>query len=487
VLWHPPIKRTLGPEAVELYATTGQTLDPWQCHAMHVMCAISDDGKWLIFQCGCIIPRQNGKGAILECRALAGLYLFGERLIMWSAHEYKTAMEGFRRTRALIDNTDDLRRQVKRMTMTNGEECIELLSGQRLRFVARSKGSGRGFTADCNLLDEAYALTNEQLAALLPTMSAVPNPQVVLASSPPLDGASGEPLYAAREAALAGNNAHLGWIDYGLDLDPENLDDIAAAANPANWAAANPAYPHRIGRTTIEREHQSMPIEAFMRERLGVWPKRASDSGFIDMRQWARLARPEGALTDPVSFGVDIAPGRDYASIVACAKAEDGGHLIDLVDYRPGTDWVVSRVAELRAKWNPIGIAVDQRSPMGALIFDLEATGMPRAPDEDQIRRAPHRYWLERGQLVLPATADVAAACGQFYDAVSQGTMRHLGQAPLDVAVQSAAVRPVGDAYGWARRAASRDISPLCAATLARWVWMTREHLAHQDPLSGIW
>ncbi len=151
--YHPEITRSLGRQAVELYATTGQTLDPWQCDAMHIICAISDDGKWLVFECGCIIPRQNGKGAILEARALAGLFLFGEKLIMWSAHEYKTAVEGFRRVVSLIENTDDLRRQVKSISRGNVEKSVELLSGQRLIFVARSKGSGRGFTGDCNLID----------------------------------------------------------------------------------------------------------------------------------------------------------------------------------------------------------------------------------------------------------------------------------------------------------------------------------------------
>lgn len=487
VCYHPEIERSFGPQAIELYASTGQTLDDWQCDAVHLICAIDATGKWLVFECGCIVPRQNGKGAVLEARALAGLFLFRERLIMWSAHEYKTAVEGFRRVVSLIENTDDLRRQVKSISRGNVEKSVELLTGQRLIFVARSKGSGRGFTGDCNLIDEAYAFTEDQKSALLPTMSAVDNPQIVYASSPPLDGVSGEPLFALRDRALTGTDPQLGWLDWGLDLDPERPADIEAMKDPANWRKANPAHGIRITSKQIEREHRAMSPEAFGRERLGVWPKRATDAGLIDMRQWGRLGDPALSLSDPVSFAVDVSPLRDRAAIVACAPLAGGGHVVEVVDYRPGTEWITERLVSLRDKWNPIGIALDMRSPAGALLFEFEDAGLVKSPDREQMERNPHKYWAERGQLALPTAAEVSQACGQFYDAVIQGTLRHQGQGPLDVAVRGAVTRPVGDAYGWARRQATVDISPLCAATLARWVWLTREYLKDEDPLAGIW
>ncbi len=487
VCYHPEIERSLGRQAVELYATTGQILDPWQAECMHVICAIGADGKWACFECGCIVARQNGKGAILEARALAGLFLFREQLIMWSAHEYKTAVEGFRRVCALIENTDDLRRQVRSISRGNVEKSVELLTGQRLIFVARSKGSGRGFTGDCNLIDEAYAYTEDQKAALLPTMSAVRNPQIVYMSSPPLDGISGEPLFSLRDSALEGVDPALAWMDWGLDLDPDKPEDVKALADPANWRKSNPAYGIRISHRTVEREHRAMSPESFARERCGVWPKRATDAGLIDMRQWGRLGDPALSLSDPVSFAVDVSPMRDRASIVACAPLSGGGHVVEVVDYRPGTEWVTERLISLRDKWNPIGIALDLRSPVGALLFEFEDAGLVKSPDKEQLERNPHKYWAERGQLALPTAAEVSQACGQFYDAVVQGTIRHQGQGPLDVAVRGAVTRNVGDGFGWARRQATVDISPLCAATLARWVWLTREYLADQDPLSGIW
>ena len=57
---------------------------------------------------------------------------------------------------------------------------IELAAGQTVECVARSTGSGRGFTGDCVILDEAQNLDGDQLAAILPMLSTRPNPQVDL-------------------------------------------------------------------------------------------------------------------------------------------------------------------------------------------------------------------------------------------------------------------------------------------------------------------
>src|SRR5690606_14930805 len=160
-------------------------LDPWQAETTCDILAVNKFGLWCSFETCTVCQRQTGKGAIIETIELGGLFLFGERLILHSAHEYKTAQEAFLRIKALIDGCSDLSRHVKAIREANGEQQVILRDGARLRFVARSKGSGRGFSAPRNILDEAYALTRTQLAALLPTMSAMPNPQVNLFSTVP--------------------------------------------------------------------------------------------------------------------------------------------------------------------------------------------------------------------------------------------------------------------------------------------------------------
>src|SRR5690606_12347984 len=139
----PPAATTAGPEAVELAATAGLVLDPWQADVLHGALGEHADGSPAATEVAVIVPRQNGKGSILEAEALYSLFLTPARLLLWSAHEFKTAKEGFLRLVALVTNTDELRRKVKAVRQTTGEEGIELLDGSRVKFVARSRSSGR--------------------------------------------------------------------------------------------------------------------------------------------------------------------------------------------------------------------------------------------------------------------------------------------------------------------------------------------------------
>src|SRR5215470_12572171 len=147
----PPSTYTLGPEACELAERAGLVPDRWQADAMDLLLACREDGKWACFEYAEILARQNGKGAILEIRVLAGFLLLGEELIMWSAHEYKTAMEAFRRFRTLLrrlgtlvnpnnENLLNVGGILVKISNTNGEESFERLdTGARVKFVARSK------------------------------------------------------------------------------------------------------------------------------------------------------------------------------------------------------------------------------------------------------------------------------------------------------------------------------------------------------------
>ena len=59
-----------------------------------------------------------------------GLFLLQEKLILHTAHQYKTAQEAYRRIADIVTNYDWFRRKVKRIVRTNGEEAIELTSGR---------------------------------------------------------------------------------------------------------------------------------------------------------------------------------------------------------------------------------------------------------------------------------------------------------------------------------------------------------------------
>jgi len=476
---HPPYEFSYGTEAVDLARLAGQESDPWQADALELILAVRPDGKWACFEYGEIVARQNGKGGILEVRVLAGLFLLGEKLIMWSAHEYKTAMEAFRRVHWLLKNMGkqvglnliDVDGILIKVNNTNGEESFERLdTGARIKFIARSKGSGRGFSGDLNIIDEAFAYTLQQQAALMPTMSARPNPQIIYTSSPPLDGESGEVLFNLRERADRGGDDSLGWRDWGAAGDLGHLGDIDLD-DQALWSATNPAHGIRITTETIARERRSMSAADFARERLGVWPLRSSGANnVIDIAQWARLQDPQSKRDGDISIGIDISTLRDWAAITVFGTRRDGYGHTQLVDYRTGTEWLVPRLAELAKALNPVAIGVG-RGTYESLKEDLTAAGMTLPDDPEK---------PSRGDLAVTNAATMSAACAQVIDAVRQESFRVVPAPQLDEAVAGAKARATGETIAWARKDSAADISPLGALTVARWAHLSRIELIDQ-------
>jgi phage terminase large subunit-like protein len=160
-----------------------------------------------------------------------------------------------------------------------GAEAIELHSGARLRFVTRSGGSGRGFSADLVVIDEAYNLTAESMAAVLPTMAARPNPQIWYTSSAGM--VASEQLAHIRDRGLKGGDPSLAYFEWSAP-DGADLDDREA------WAQANPSLGYRVPESFIVTERAALPDEQFGRERLGLWADRDRDKPAIDPAEWAR-------------------------------------------------------------------------------------------------------------------------------------------------------------------------------------------------------
>ncbi|MCX5201054.1 terminase [Streptomyces sp. NBC_00237] len=470
----PPFVSSSGQEAIELAAVAGLELDPWQQHVLHVGLGERADGTWSAFETCVNVPRQNGKGAIIEARELAGLFLLGEKLIIHSAHEFKTAIVGFKRIEQLIMNCDDLRKRVARVRRTTGEEAIELLTGQTLRFLARSSGSGRGFTGHCNILDEAMHLGDEGMGALMPTMAAVKNPQVFYLGSAGIGRLSMQ-LARLRARALAAVESgvpdpSLAYLEWSIDphvrecrVDCTEHDDPAA---PESVARANPALGYRLSMEHTERERLTMGPDIYARERLGVgdYPSDGGDTwSVISEDAWRALTDGQSKPSDPVAFSLDMTPERSHASICVAGQSGEAIH-VEVVENRPGTDWVIARAVELTKKWRPRCWVIDGGGPAGSLIKPLVDALTPEEqadlPEDERTPLAP---------VVQPKVREIAQGCGQFYDAVVSGALVHIDQAPLATALAGARKRDLGDAWAWARRSEGIDISPLVAATFAAW------------------
>ncbi|MFE1550584.1 terminase [Streptomyces sp. NPDC058718] len=456
----PTFVSSAAQEAVELAAMAGLDLFPWQQHILDVGMRERADGQWAAFEVAVNVPRQNGKGGIIEARELAGLFLLDERLIIHSAHEFKTSRVAFERVRSLILGHPDLRKRVKRVLSNTTETSIELVSGQKLAFLARSGGSGRGFTGDCNILDEDMILGDDAMGALMPTMSAVPNPQLWYLGSAGI-GAPSVQLARLRRRALAAREAgvpdpSLAYFEWSVDPHADecgpDCTEHDSADDPVAWAKANPSLGYLISSEFVRNERASLGTSGiFERERLGVgdYPSDEADTWqVIGEDAWRALADPKSQPEGALSMAIDATPERDYAAI-AVAGVWRGGTHVEVIAHQPGMGWIVEKARQLHERHKPRCWVVDAGGPAGSLIQDLA--------DDLGV------------EIVQPKPRQIADATGQFYDAVVGQAISHLDQPPLAVALAGAQKRPLGDAWAWARRGVGVDISPLVAVTLARW------------------
>lgn len=442
MLTSPPRQSSAGREAVALARSAGLHLDPWQELVLEEALGERPDGKWAAKQVGLIVPRQNGKGAILEALELAALFLFGMKLVLHSAHEFKTASEAFRRIRFLIENTPDLDSKVANYRVSNGKEGIELLNGARLQFVARTGGSGRGFTGDLVILDEAYDLPPNTLDALVPTLSARmgmtdSGPQFWFTSSAPLP--ESDVLRRLRRRGTAGES-DLCFMEWSAPEDAD-LDD------PASLAQANPALGYRVDAEFVEIERAALTAEGFARERFGISPDPDERSLVIPFDRWQACEDPKSVFVGAPVVTVDVTPDRSRASIAASGLRKDGLPHVEVIQNDAGTAWVIPRLQQLKTR--PRRILVDATGPAGSLIAEGQAVGL---------------------EIEAVSTADHAKACGLLYDLAMQGRFRHGPDLVLEKALAGAVKRDAGDgAWLWSRKNSLVDISPLVAVTIALW------------------
>ena len=467
-LWSAPdALSSTGKEAVELAALAGLILDPWQEFVLDHSLGERAGGKWAAKEVGLNVSRQNGKGSILEARELAGLFLLNETLIVHSAHLFSTSQKHFSRIRMLIENTPELSKRLRvkprGISYARGDEGIFLHGGQGLEFRARTKGGGRGFTADLIVFDECMDLPDEVMAALIPTLSTVPNPQVWYTGSAVDQEVhpNGVQFARIRERGIKGD-PDLAYFEWSVDesefaVHPDLADDLGA------WAQANPALGIRIAPEYITWERRTLkPTRKFATERLGVgdWPSTSEVSDqAINHEAWKQCIDLKSKRSGVPVFAVDATPNSGFASIAVAAEREDGLWHIEVVEHRPGLEWVVDRCRDLVEKHDGT-LVVSQSSPVAQLLPQFRDLGsrLREVGDQEYVR-----------------------SCGYFYDLVDARRLRHRCQPELEAAVSVAQPKPVGDGlWKWRRKDVNVPVCPLVACTLAVWA-------AQEDSAPEVW
>jgi hypothetical protein len=449
-----------GREAIEVARIAGLELDPWEEHVLLGSLRERPDHKWAAFEFGLVVARQNGKGTCLEARELAGLFAFGERLLIHSAHEQATSSEHFRRLLNLMEGVPEFDQRILKAVRGKGSEAIELRGGQRIFFKTRTGGGGRGLTGDFVALDEAMILPVATTAALVPTMAARSiegNPQLWYAGSAVDEEKHehGVVLARVRERALH-RVARLGYMEWSAEGDDPDRVPPEVRSDPEVWAQANPGLGIRISVEHVANERAgALGAREFAVERLGVgaWPDTSEEADrTISREAFAAIAEHdrENRITSVPRFGVDMNPDRTRAAIGVAGTRDDGLAQFAVVEHGRGSGWVVDRCVELQREHRKAKFVLDARGPAASLIPELKEASV---------------------RVVEASTQDYANACGDFFDAVDQKTARYPAPQPdLDDALANARTATLGDKWKWhPRSSTSADITTLVACTLALW------------------
>lgn len=463
-----------GQEAIELAEMAGLHLDPWQQYVLDLSLRERSDGNWLSMEMGLVVARQNGKGAILEARELAALFLFGDRKIVHSAHRFDTSKSHMERMSSLIQGVPEFDRRIKHIYTTTGQESILLKDGRSLQFRTRSGSGGRGLTGDLVVFDEAMELPDAVISSLMPLLTTRPNPQMWYVGSAvdQMEHAYGHAFAKVRHRALTGDEPALTFVEYSVDPDVYNQAPTVVSSDREQWRIANPGIDcGRVNLEWLEAEFRQMSTRQFATEVLSVgdWPDVHEDADrVIGKAIWDGLFDAKATIEGSFALAIDTTPERDRTAIAACGAREDLGRHVEVtgdgtqIDHQTGTRWVVPRVLDIVERHGPCAVIIDGQSPAATLIPELEEAGLQRPkrgqpPDEDHL-------------LVVADTAFMVSACGSFYDAAvepgDEPPLSHPGQEVLNRAQGAAKKRPLGDRWAWARKSGG-DISPLVAATLA--------------------
>ena len=474
-LWVPPRVGSYGDEAVDLAEVAGLSLDEEQKLAVDAMLSHRADGRWAALESVIIESRQNGKTMrVMLPVALFDLFLMPPDRIVWTAHLFKTARDAFDEFVRCIDTAPELSRRVKKIRFANGEEGIELHNGAVLDFLARSlRRTGRGLGGKRVFMDEALFLAGSTIGALMPVLSARPDPQITYGSSACL--AISEHLHQLKVRGRAGGDPSLTYVEWcapgGWEDPPCSLGKTCphipgtqgcALDNEEFWALANHALGKRITYEYVRAERRTMPPREFGRERMG-WHESVLEGGRpIDEATWLGYADEESEPVDPVALAFEVNNDRSGSAIAVVGRRDDRLFHAEIIKAAPGVSWVVPDLVKLIKRWGPCVVVLDDKSEAASLLPDLKEAGFT-VRDRD-----PSKPARDDQIIVTTWASDLARACGQFYDAVMEtGTIRHLDQAELNDSINGAAWRLLGDARAWSRKEATTNPAPLLAATLA--------------------
>lgn len=461
----------------------GVGLDDWQAYVIGALFDVGEDGNWAASEFGLLVSRQNGKGEVLVAYDLAHLFLFPRpdlrrKTTLHTAHEMKTAIDGFERLSAVVQSRGRLMDRVENIYTANGKESIVLKPrkgqtlGDRIKFIARSKNSGRGFSGDVIVYDEAQELASFSRDALTYTTTTIRNRQEVFTGTAPSPLNDSEVFEGVRDRGRAAAR-RTGWMEWS----PEGSEDPVRAAalmsskeamrDRALWAESIPALGVRIPLENIaEQVERATDLVTLGQERFSVWPNRPEDQAEhlsdLDIDAWKDSALDDVTIGgDQAVIAIALGRGGGFGTVAAASRLDDDQIAVEHKQTDRQTRWIAPYVRDLKAELGDALVVLDPKNA-SSIVNDLDKLGVKYLPMNMN---------------------EIAGAHSGFIEDVNAALVPHRDQPEVTASLELATTRKIGAAgLTWEPSDPTKPITHAQAVTWAHWGVKKREAAPPRKP-----
>lgn len=461
--------KSLGAKAVKLYSFTGQNLMLWQQRQLRASMAIDEKGQWKYMNYCIGLSRRNGKGEVLAAREMYGLIVLKEK-ICHTAHRTTTSHDAFNRLYTLLKKAGYQEHSKKKKEMPErsfyaskqyGLEHIEISGGGIIDFRTRTNNGGLGEGFDLLVIDEAQEYTSKQESALLYTVSASKNPQILMVGTPPTVISGGDVFVRIREAVLDKRSPGTGWAEWSTPemVEADKLNDSKL------WKKYNPSFGKLLKERNIRNELSGDVLD-FNIQRLGFWCS-FNQKSEITEADWNELKLEKFPVLSEKRY-IGIKYGKDGVNVAMsiASKTKDGHIFVESIaceSIRAGNGWIFEYL------YNPkiAKIAIDGASGQKLLADQMREHGIKKPP-------------------ILPKVGEIITANAMFEQAIFSKDIVHMGQKSLMDVVTNCKKRLIGSqgGFGYSSLVDTYDISIMDSMILAFWLCATTKEEKPKQSIS---
>lgn len=416
-------KTSRGYEVIDFAEMIGAPLNPWQQWAVKHAMEVTPDGNFRFRIVIILVSRQNGKSHLKRIVTLWRMFMDEDaKLILGTAQDVAQASYQWNLALTAVRSCWFLENKLASVRRVNGQESFTLTNGTEYKIRSANETAGRGLSVDELTIDELRTQKDwGAWAALEPTTSARPNPQIWCMSNAGSDASV--VLNQLRDRALTGEDPSIGLFEWSAQ-DGCELDDTYA------WRQANPGLGYTVSEAAI-RTARVGPPAVFRTERL--CQRVDVLDGAIDMAAWRDCADPSGSmegLRERTAACFDMAPDGGHCTLAVAAVQADGRARVEVAEIWQSSDIARAELAGWLDRIDPQAVGWFPTGPAAAFVPILR---------------------VRPGSSELTGMK-VAEACQNLADLVRGRRIVHAGQDTLDAQLGGANKLPSGDGWRFGRR-----------------------------------